>query len=44
MCFSPYKTSRTPQLEPATQNHILELIQKRGYDTNKLIFVEQAAN
>jgi len=36
--------SRTPQLEPATQNHILELIKKRGYNIDKLIFVEQAVN
>jgi lipocalin len=36
--------SRTPQLDPATQNHILELIKKRGYNTDKLIFVEQTLN
>jgi len=36
--------SRTPQLDPAPQNHILELIKKRGYNTDKLIFVEQTLN
>ena len=35
--------SRTPQLENPVKNRILELAQKRGYDTSKLIWVEQKA-
>jgi len=33
--------SRTPQLPPETLEKILNLAQKRGYDTDKLIMVEQ---
>lgn len=33
--------SRTPQLPKNTLDHILHLAQKRGYDTEKLIMVEQ---
>ena len=33
--------SRTPKLEEPVKNRILELAQKRGYDTSKLIWVEQ---
>ncbi len=33
--------SRTPKLENPVKNRILELAQKRGYDTSKLIWVEQ---
>lgn len=36
--------SRTPKLEEPVKNRILELAQKRGYDTSKLIWVEQPAN
>ena len=34
--------SRTPQIAPETLNHILEKAQERGYDTNKLIFIQQS--
>lgn len=33
--------SRTPQLTPEIQNKIVKNLKKRGYDTNKLIWVEQ---
>lgn len=33
--------SRTPHLAPATRNRILSNLQQRGYDTDKLIWVEQ---
>lgn len=33
--------SRTPQLDEATKNHILENARERGYDTSKLIWVKQ---
>lgn len=33
--------SRTPQLEPETLNHIVSKAEERGYDTKKLIWVEQ---
>lgn len=33
--------SRRPQLPTATLNHILNLIEKQGYDTNQLLFVDQ---
>ena len=33
--------SRTPQLEDPVKNRIIELAKKRGYDTSKLIWVEQ---
>ncbi len=33
--------SRTPQLERNVQNTILDKAKKRGYDTSKLIWVEQ---
>ncbi len=33
--------SRTPKLEEETVNHILEKARSRGYDTSKLIWVEQ---
>jgi lipocalin len=33
--------SRTPQLEKETLNHILSKAEERGYDTSKLIWVEQ---
>ena len=33
--------SRTPQLTSATKGKILKNLQQRGYDTNKLIWVEQ---
>ena len=33
--------SRTPKLENPVKNRILELARKRGYDTSKLIWVEQ---
>ena len=35
--------SRTPQLEESVKGHILNLAQNRGYDTSKLIWVEQKA-
>lgn len=34
--------SRTPKIAPETLNHILEKAQGRGYDTNKLIFIQQS--
>ena len=34
--------SRTPKIAPETLNHILEKAQERGYDTNKLIFIQQS--
>jgi apolipoprotein D and lipocalin family protein len=33
--------SRTPKLEDPVKNRIIELAKKRGYDTSKLIWVEQ---
>lgn len=33
--------SRQPQLPTATLNHILNLIEKQGYDADKLLFVDQ---
>lgn len=33
--------SRTPQLKPETKNSILKNLEQRGYDTSKLIWVEQ---
>lgn len=33
--------SRTPQLEESVKQHILKLARERGYDTSKLIWVEQ---
>jgi len=33
--------SRTPQLKPDVQSKIIKNLQKRGYDTSKLIWVEQ---
>ena len=33
--------SRTPQLAPELRNRIVTSLQKRGYDTDKLIWVEQ---
>ena len=33
--------SRTPQLTPEVQSKIIKDLQKRGYDTSKLIWVEQ---
>lgn len=33
--------SRTPQLTPEVQSKIVKNLKKRGYDTNKLIWVEQ---
>lgn len=33
--------SRTPQLKPEVQNKIVKDLQHRGYDTSKLIWVEQ---
>lgn len=33
--------SRTPHLTPATRNRILSNLQQRGYNTDKLIWVEQ---
>lgn len=33
--------SRSPHLAPEVLNHILEKAQARGYDTQKLIFVQQ---
>lgn len=33
--------SRTPTLPQATLNRLLQQLQKRGYDTNRLIFVKQ---
>ncbi len=35
--------SRTPQLPSETLNYLLEKARLRGYDTSKLIFVEQPA-
>jgi apolipoprotein D and lipocalin family protein len=35
--------SRTPQLEQETRDYILKKARKRGYDTGKLIWVEQTA-
>ena len=34
--------SRTPKIAPETLNYILEKAQERGYDTNKLIFIQQS--
>jgi lipocalin len=36
--------SRTPQLEKEVLNHILKKATERGYDTSKLIWVEQPEN
>ena len=36
--------SRTPQIEDKVKNYILEKAESRGYDTSKLIWVEQAIN
>lgn len=36
--------SRTPQLEQETLDHILKKAKERGYNTDKLIWVEQKAN
>ena len=36
--------SRTPQLDDATKNSILEKAGSRGYDTSKLIWVKQKLN
>lgn len=33
--------SRTPQLKPEVQSKIVKELQQRGYDTSKLIWVEQ---
>ena len=33
--------SRTPSLPESTIEHILTIVRERGYDTDKLIFVEQ---
>lgn len=33
--------SRTPRLAPEVLNHILDKARERGYDTQKLIFVQQ---
>ena len=33
--------SRTPQLDEATLQKIIGAAQEKGYDTDKLIFVEQ---
>ena len=33
--------SRTPQLPPKVKNNILSKLGQRGYDTNKLLWVEQ---
>ena len=33
--------SRTPQLKPEVQSKIVKGLQQRGYDTSKLIWVEQ---
>lgn len=33
--------SRTPQIDMETYKELLQKIEKRGYDTNKLLFVEQ---
>ncbi len=33
--------SRTPHLEPEVQDKIIKNLQKRGYDTSKLLWVEQ---
>lgn len=33
--------SRTPVLPSPTLNHILRLAEARGYDTRKLLFVDQ---
>ena len=33
--------SRKPQLPPKVKNHIISNLQQRGYDTNKLLWVEQ---
>lgn len=33
--------SRTPQLKESTKKHILEKVEKRGYDLSKLIWVDQ---
>lgn len=35
--------SRTPTLPAATLNHILRLARRRGYDTDRLLFVVQSA-
>lgn len=36
--------SRTPQMDKDTYNELIEIAEKRGYDTSKLILVEQAKN
>lgn len=36
--------SRRPQLPPETLSHILSKARNRGYDTNKLIFVQQPSS
>ena len=33
--------SRTPQLDEATLQKIIDVAEEKGYDTDKLIFVEQ---
>ncbi len=34
--------SRTPQLQPAVKQHLLETAQHYGFDTNKLVWVDQS--